>query len=392
MNPLRLLSAACSLLTSCALVACSATAEAPPAPPSEGVETPPTTAPAVADDAVFVSPIGDDEAAGTRAAPLRTLAHGVAVARAGARRLTLCAGVFTEPLVLSAEHGADRFEVRGSAECQGISPARSMVRTEHRPALEVFAVGGPILVRGIDFVREDASVPGESSVAGSIAFVDEAALDDVSLRAGTGSSAKGGSTVAVEPCDEPLDPRIPSHVGHTGAGATRVGSLPGNWEPGAGEDGGVLRFPRSSRCVEPAFAAGAGGRGGGASLALLVRSSHVRLTRAVLESTAAGDGGDGGHAQAPSCDPLTQKSCEVLDIGGGGGGAGGVSAAIVHRHAIFDVDASTKLLFGAPGRPGTGGRGARWLHGTAGIPGAAGSMLGAELFGDPAPAADDPQG
>jgi hypothetical protein len=361
------------------VASCGATAEPPPL-----LESAPIDAAAPVEDAapaVHVSSLGDDAGSGTADAPVRTFAEAIARARRGSRRLALCAGVFTEPLVLDAARGADAFEVRGAAPCLGFSAAETVVRTRGTPALSLFALGGPVRIDRITFEREDAAAAGESAVAGTIAFVDEVHLSRVVLRAGRGASGSAGAGVVIDPCDEPIDPRTPTHVGAGGRGATYAGELLAIWSPTPGEDGGVLRFPRSSRCVEPTVLAGAGGGGGGGSIALTVRAAHVALEGATLTSTDAGRGGDGGHAQAPACDPLAQKSCEVLDIGGGGGGAGGVSAAIVSRDAVFDIDPATRLLAGAAGAGGAAGRGARWLHGTSGVAGLSAPTLDADTLG-----------
>jgi len=160
------------------------------------------------------------------------------------------------------------------------------------------------------------------------------------------------------------------------------------WTPEAGEDGGIGRFPRSPHCAEARFRIGAGGSGGGASIALLAQLTHVNLVRSTLEAHDAGNGGLGGSAQSPNCDPLTRKACEVLDIGGGGGGAGGLSVSVLHRDAVFDIDDTTKLLYGAAGQGGAGGLGARWLNGTPGISGMATTILAADDFPPPV----DPDG
>jgi hypothetical protein len=379
-NVTHLLRAAVAAVFPALASACAASSEAPPharppEPSAEGdAQSPPT-------DAVHVSPLGDDTNPGTAERPMRSFVEAIAVARAGSRHLTLCSGVFTEPLVLNAARGADAFTVEGGAACLGLSAAASVVRTTDAPALELFAIGGPVRIARVTFERESVEVPGTSAVAGAIAFVEDVRLANVTLRAGRGAPGAAGQTVAVEPCGEPIDPRTPSHVGAGGRGATYAGQLLGPWMPTPGEDGGVLRFPRSSRCVEPAVRAGAGGTGGGASLALTVRTAHVTLDGVVLTSSDAGRGGDGGNAQAPGCDPLAQKSCEVLDIGGGGGGAGGVSAALLSRDAVFDIDPSTRFAVGAAGAGGSGGRGARWLHGSAGVAGVTAPTLEAEALG-----------
>jgi hypothetical protein len=328
--------------------------------------------------AVHVSPLGRDDATGTAATPVRTFARAIELARDGSRHLALCAGVFTEPLVLNAERRADRFRVIGGVACQGFSEAETVVRSDDAPALDVFAVGGPVHLARITFEHAGATRTGASAIAARVAYVDGLTLSRVVLRAGPGADGLAGATVTVGPCDVPFDPRDPTQVGRSGLGARIAGRLGALWQPERGEDGGVLRFPRSSRCVEPRVQTGAGGGGGGASVALVARGTHVTLEGSTLVSSDAGAGGAGGASQAPGCDPLTQKSCEVLDLGGGGGGAGGVSAAILHRQSVFDVDDASKLLHGAAGAGGAGGTGARWLHGTAGAAGVAGPFVGAD--------------
>ena len=372
---------ALALLASFAsLLGCAAAAEDRPPLPSVDAPDPRADLTPRSNDlgAVHVSPVGNDEAPGSPEAPVRTFARAIELAREGSRRLALCAGVFTEPLVLDAEHRADRFTVTGEASCQGFSKAASVVRSDLAPPLEVFAVGGPIRIFDVTFEHTGAARPGASSIAARVAYVDDLAFTRVTLRAGPGADGDDASTVTVAPCDAAFDPRDPNQVGRTGLGARVVGRLGARWEPAGGEDGGVLRFPRSSRCVEPSVQTGAGGMGGGASVALVARMAHVTFEASILAASDAGGGGRGGSSQAPSCDPLAQKSCEVLDLGGGGGGAGGVSAAVLHRQSVFDADGATKLLHGAPGAGGSGGSGARWLHGTAGVAGVAGPFVGAD--------------
>jgi hypothetical protein len=375
LRPALLLSASLT-----ALLGCGAAADDPPSTYARAAigERDHEAHPLDALASVHVSPLGDDDAEGSAASPVRTFARAIDLARDGARRLTLCAGVFTERLVLDADRGADRFIVTGGAACQGFSEAESIVRSDDGPPLDLFAVGGPVQIAHVTFEHTGASRPGASAVAARVAYVDEVAFAHVVLRAGPGADGADGTAVTVGPCDAPFDPRDPTQVGRSGLGARVVGHLGALWQPERGEEGGVLRFPRSSRCVEPRVQTGGGGGGGGASVALLARTTHVTLEGSTLTSSDAGDGGRGGASQAPSCDPLVQKSCEVLDLGGGGGGAGGASAAILHRQSVFDADGATKLLHGAAGAGGAGGAGARWLHGTAGVAGVAGPFVGAD--------------
>jgi hypothetical protein len=332
------------------------------------------------DDSIFVSPAGDDDDEGSRDAPVRSFSRAVLIANGRGHRLTLCAGVFTEPLALTNENGADAYTVEGGAACQGNSSGPSIVRTTGMPALKVFAVAGPTRLSNIVFEHPDAASPGESAVAAHVAFVDAITFTDVTLRAGRGMDGLAGTTQLLSPCDLPLDPRLPTHVGLEGLGARVPGRMSTVWTPEPGQDGGILRFARSSRCVEPSVLAGTGGAGGGASIALLAQVTHVTFVRSIAEAHDSGSGGSGGAAQAPACDPLSQKSCEVLDIGGGGGGAGGLSASVLHRQGLFDIDDASKLLFGKGGAGGKGGLGSRWLNGTAGISGLATTMLSADDF------------
>lgn len=336
--------------------------------------------PAADDDAVFVSPLGDDANAGSRDTPVRSFARAITLANARTHHLVLCAGTFDAPLALTHENGAGAYRVVGGAACQGNPSGPSLVRVRDALPLRVFAVAGPVSIANVTFEQPDAVEPGASAVAAQVGFVDDVTFTDVTLRAGRGAAGATGATQLLSPCEEPIDPRDPTHVGRHGRGARVPGRLTAAWVPEPGEDGGILRFPRSSRCVEPGLLAGTGGMGGGASIALLAHLTHITLVRSTLEAQDSGSGGAGGPAQAPACDPLTQRSCEVLDIGGGGGGAGGVSASIVHRQGLFDTDTASKLVFGKAGAGGSGGRGARWLHGTAGVPGLATTILAADDF------------
>jgi hypothetical protein len=377
----RLLRPSLFLVSSLAgLLGCGAATDEPlPTTHLANAEAPPATAiDAPSLTAVHVSPLGDDDDDGSATSPVRSFVRAIELAREGSRELALCAGVFTEPLVLNAERRADLFVVRGGAACQGLSAAASIVRSATVPALTVFAVGGPVQIARVTFEHEGTNDPGASAIAAYVAYVDDVRLREVVLRAGPGAEGRNGVSATVAPCDAPFDPRDPTQVGRSGYGARLPGHLANGWLPAGGEDGGVLRFPRSSRCVEPRVQTGGGGGGGGASVALLARMTHVILEASTLTSSDAGSGGRGSAAQAPPCDPLTQKSCEVLDLGGGGGGAGGVSAAILHRQSVFDVDGASKLLHGAAGLGGAGGNGARWLHGTAGVAGVAGPFVAAD--------------
>ncbi len=365
------------------LLGCGATAEPLPLLELESAAADPPRAASYVEEpagAIFVSPVGNDDDPGSRAAPVMTFARAVALARPGERHIVLCAGTFSRPLELTNDLGADAFSVTGGASCLGFPKGPSVVRTTSVPALHVFAVAGPTRIERITFERADAVDAGASSIAAHIAFVDDVRLTDVTIRAGNGSPGAMGGTAILSPCAEPPDPRVPTHIGHDGKGAAVPGYLSGTWVPESGHSGGILRFPRSSRCVEAPVAAGAFGGGGGASIGLVARLTHLTLVRSVILAQDAANGGSGGSAQAPTCDPAAQKSCEVLDIGGGGGGAGGVSTAVLHRQTLFDMDAASRMAAGGAGLGGNGGQGARWLHGTAGIAGISSPMLSAEDF------------
>lgn len=111
---------------------------------------------------------------------------------------------------------------------------------------------------------------------------------------------------------------------------------------------------------------GPGGTGGGASIAVLVLASQVRLDSCILQTGTAGNGGagiggqagqDGGaHGNGFNMGCSGGNGGRGGDGGAGGGGAGGISVGIVSAMmSTINFDETTTYL---PGTAGVGGRGA----------------------------------
>jgi hypothetical protein len=165
-----------------------------------------------------------------------------------------------------------------------------------------------------------------------------------------------------------------------GAGGKRSGVLgiltADGWTPGRGGDGGIgdPGAGGGGGGGDPSYAGGgggcggcggsggAGGTGGGASIALALFMSDVKLIGSTCSSSQAGDGTPGGPgANGAPGGSGGLGSCSGGDGGdgagggGGAGGAGGVSAAVLRVGGSIQVDDATTLVPGQSGASGGGG-------------------------------------
>jgi len=187
-------------------------------------------------------------------------------------------------------------------------------------------------------------------------------------------------------------------------GASNIGALSSQgWTPAKGEDGidgdvaqgggggpGNAAFHSSGGgCGGCGGKGAAGGTGGGASIALAVLNSTVRVQGCELVAGNGGTGGNGGDAQqgqtggpAGAVSQLGIPGCYGAiggrggDGAGGGGGAGGSSIGVLSVGAKeLDVDKAATFTLGKVGAGGTGG-GPPSTHGGFGIDGFAATILG----------------
>lgn len=156
------------------------------------------------DLAVFVSPAGGVDSAGTQADPLKSVQAGLAKAKAAGKRLFVCAdgGDFEENLALGAALAG--VEVWGGFKCDGWGFDAGLKAT-------VAPVSGvPISATGIDaetsfrYVRFRAPAgvaPGESSIAGFVSESSALSFEQVEFVAQSGVSGVAGTRTDVSAPD-----------------------------------------------------------------------------------------------------------------------------------------------------------------------------------------------
>ena len=114
---------------------------------------------------VFVSPTGDDQAAGTKSAPLKTLGAAVALAGEGAGVIWACAdeGAFEETLTLG--EGA-AIEIYGGLSCAAFEPvdAKTQIEAASASGHQLTQVKSALL-SGVHLSAPDAEDAGASSTA-----------------------------------------------------------------------------------------------------------------------------------------------------------------------------------------------------------------------------------
>lgn len=283
-------------------------AATPPGPATCGA-TDPRVDPCVMSDAtsVFVSESGDDGAAGTKTAPLRTIT--AALDRAQDKRsIILCEGTYPEVVRVT---GKREIGLYGGFRCADWTPAgRSRVISPLPIALRVEGIETSVKVHDIDLVAAPGTRESPQSVGVSLT----------------------NATVEI----------VRSHVvaqdGFAGADATApatnllpAASLAGN----AGAAGGAAKT-----CTCPLFGTSTGGKGGDAP-----GGAGAPGSSSPASATPAINGAPSGKAGEPGV--------------AGSFGTPGKTAAIVGVVDPFGFTESVSLpgVFGAPGQGGGGGGG-----------------------------------
>lgn len=263
--------------------------------------------------AVFVSPSGKDGAAGTKSDPLRTIAQGIAAAKASGRpRVYVCEGIYDTPVTITqsiALHGglSCAWAIKPDA-LPKVSPAKGI-------ALTVDKVTGAVVLEDFEIVgSSDPNAKGESAIA---VFVTES--KNVTFRRST----------------------ITSRSGQPGAkGITRSNHSAGPAMIGTASNGGDGGAERVCSCLDGKTSS-TGGRGATANSAMLTTSGSATPSVGGIN-----EGGTGSSSCAPG---------NVGENGGSGAkGAGSVSPG-----ALTTTGWSTASLgtAGAGGNPGQGGGG-----------------------------------
>ena len=155
----------------------------------------PSQDPCVIDElyGVFVSPNGNDANLGTRAQPVKTIGHGMDIAKTPGKRVYVCAGTYPENLAVQVSR--DGAAVYGGLDCTAWSYAATN-KVVVAPTVTGYALQAAGLTTGatfedFEFDALDAVNPGESSIAVFVRTSQNVALHRVVMVAGKGQGAQG---------------------------------------------------------------------------------------------------------------------------------------------------------------------------------------------------------
>ena len=347
------------------------------------------------DFAVFVSPFGRPENAGTKAAPVNTLKRALELTTSAKQRIFVCDGTYSERILLAAA-----VSLYGGLSCSDgqwqSSDGRASVGTLQEPgyALDVQKVAGAFEIADLEFVAGNGSSESPNSVAARVVDTPGLRLKRVALVAGDGAQGKEGTNGATgehrSNGGQPLDPKGQAAVAGTGGTELTCSCTTGGSTTG-GAGGGALNGTGSPGLPNLSGAAPADGQGGsggstncvlglgheGASapnkgaapsptkLGEVVDGSWVPQAGTNGDNGAPGQGGGGGGANNGGGGGGGCGGCG--GSGGAGGGGGGASIALLALNAPVTLVAST-LMTANGGRGGKGGSG-----GSGGTPGGGGN-------------------
>jgi len=328
------------------------------------------------DNAVFVAPMGKDGAAGTKSAPVQTIAK--AIELAGDTKIVIaCDGSYDEQVKLTS--GAKLY---GGFACPGSatpwsydSGKRATVAPSARGvALSISSGTSDVVIEDFEFDAKDGVDPGESSVAAFVSTSTNVALTRVKLVAGKGIDAADGSLTPVTfPTQATLKGN--SATGDTGgpfnlvmcpAGGTTKGGQGGGG--GGAATGGGVGLPAlaggSAGTITSACNAGGGG-GDGANAAGQSPASGATKFGGITPRGWSGINGTDGGAGTPGQGGGGGTGAATGGAGGGGGAggcggaggtggkAGGSSIAVLLLNSTVTLTAN-ELVAGNAGKGGNG--------------------------------------
>jgi hypothetical protein len=185
--------------------------------------------------AVFASPQGDDEADGTREAPVRTVGRAVALARETKKgSVYLCTGTYDENVLLEGDapglYGgyecADGWARRGN---------RSTLAPRRGVGLRVQAVAKPLRLDHLEVRAPGGEEPGESSIAVVVVASPSITFARSELAASDGAPGADGAPPASQETYAPS--------GDAGESVLWFGGTCNNWEPNCGLNDASWCYP-----------------------------------------------------------------------------------------------------------------------------------------------------
>jgi hypothetical protein len=393
---------------------------APVAPDGCDAQATPSEASCVLDDSlgVFVRTDGDDAAAGTKAAPLRTLAKAIQMAAAQQKRVYACSQTFTEALVVPGG-----VEIYGGLACTTDWSWKSgeVTRIEAPAALAVRIAGGgaPALLSDLLITSADATTAGGSSIA---VYADggDADLVRCQLFAGNGAAGTAGANApstnaTAGPTGNNGLPGCQSYT--TTKGAAPKPTVGCSSSIGGGGGMGTVTFGWTGVAGMPALGGGAGGTGQPSSGSWSCFNGTGKIGKNAVAAAAGakasglgtlleaggftgidgnagspgtpGQGGGGGGGSRGYCGPDKPDAGSSGGSGGGGGcggkeggggKAGGSSIALAIRTAAVSLRDNTLLTENGA----AGGAGGHAQPGGDGGPGGSGGQgAGSTMSGCP---------
>ncbi|WP_394835519.1 hypothetical protein LVJ94_01155 [Pendulispora rubella] len=386
MTKTLLLASSCLLgVLAFSLAQCSSDSDNPSGPPPvpKECEDEPNKKPTCTTDelGVFVSPLGKDDGAGTRTAPVKSLAK--ALEKSGNKPfIYLCEGNYPEALTIARGMG-----VYGGLSCDGswnYTGGATNVVPPSGTALTIANAANPVIVADISFTSVNASTPSGSSIGAWFVQSNAVTLRRVNITAGAGADANaepptlaalappaapkgndadgGGPGPEQRNTCEGLAAPSDQSVGASGGGRNEDGGagapvLPPKPEANTGAGGDT-----HSSCPQGAGVAGAFGAGGEASpeggpFGFLTATGYVPADGTPGRNGATAQGGGGGAGRGGST---------AFGGGGGAGGCGGKGGAGGHAGGssiallVFRTPVTltgSKLHAGKGGLGGPGGGG-----------------------------------
>jgi hypothetical protein len=297
----------------------------------------------VADDyAIFVAPTGSDQAAGSKAAPAKTLAKAIQLAQSEDKIVIACSGTFDEHVEITAA-----VKVYGGFACPGTASPwtySGAARTKVAPsdagvALTISDVADAVVIEDLDFTAKDGVAAGESSIAALLTGADDVSLRRSKLTAGKGKDGDDGQSLVAAAAT--------GATGNNGVAACTVAS--GDNLGGPAVESMCSGAPSSSK-------AGKGGTGGGGDESA---GNGSRGTPVPAPDTGEGSPGTGESTVGWNCNVAAGKGGATAGANGTAGdpapgGNGGTLSA-----TGFTTTGGDNGEAGTPGQGGGGGGAAK---------------------------------
>ncbi|MFZ5896837.1 MAG: hypothetical protein ACOY0T_37620 [Myxococcota bacterium] len=303
--------------------------------------------------AVFVAPTGDDSAAGTLSAPVRSLNKAIALAASTKSAVYVCDATYKENVFV--EQGVSIYGGFNCARGWAREKDRAIVLVETGLPLTIDSVTEPVLIDRLAFRAASAAMNnwGASSQAAAINNSTKVVLSHVELTAGDGERGVPGAPGAdAEPAPPPAGGAGSDTILQAGACGTLL-----NGETAAAC---LSRAPGGAgTSIACAFNGGffevEGGNGGNGANWWLTQDAPQCLA---TDSEAGALGGT-GHVRVPGRGWSALARNRAGRAGAPGRDGAGASAGIGSlRNAVYRAtNSGSNGTWGEPGMPGFGGNG-----------------------------------